>query len=129
MLEMPEGREFLTIPEIVDVLHMSKPREFARMDAQLQAQRDRDGDMRGIGDWHTHPAGGGTRPSSADLQAYAAELATIADHNSSLTSLIVSPYERSGSWAQSAVSAWITRHARSSFGERMVCEPAIVSIR
>ena len=31
--------------------------EFVRMDRQLQALRDRDGDLRGIGDWHTHPIG------------------------------------------------------------------------
>ena len=63
-------------------------REFTRMDARLQANRDRDGELRGIGDWHTHPAGEG-RPSEADLRCQAFDLATIGDHNVSLTSLIV----------------------------------------
>ena len=33
------------------------------------------------------------------------------------------------SWRNPQITAWITRHARSSFGERMVCEPATVSVR
>ncbi len=101
--------------------------EFTRMDARLQANRDRDGELRGIGDWHTHPAGEG-RPSEPDLRCQALDLATIGDHNVSLTSLIVTRNARTDSWARPPISAWITRHARSSFGERMVCEPAIVSI-
>jgi hypothetical protein len=44
--------------------------EFVCMDMQLQARRDRDGDLRGIGDWHTHPMGG-SRPSEADLRCQA----------------------------------------------------------
>ncbi len=103
--------------------------EFSRMDARLQKTRDRDGgDLRGIGDWHTHPMGGG-RPSDADLRCQAVDLATIADHNVSLTSLIVTQRDGRDSWRNPQISAWITRHARSSFGERMVCEPAIVSTR
>jgi proteasome lid subunit RPN8/RPN11 len=103
--------------------------EFVRMDRQLQALRDRDGDLRGIGDWHSHPMGG-SRPSDADLRCQARELATIGDHNVSLTSLIVTRREAAfrDSWIDPHVSAWITRYARSSFGERMVCEPALVSI-
>jgi len=103
--------------------------DFVRMDRELQALRDRDGDLRGIGDWHSHPIGVG-RPSEADLRCQARELATIGDHNVSLTSLIVTRREAAfrGSWIDPHVSAWITRHARSSFGERMVCEPALVSI-
>jgi hypothetical protein len=99
------------------------------MDRQLQALRDRDGDLRGIGDWHSHPISG-ARPSDADLRCQAFELATIGDHNVSLTSLIVTRREAAfrGSWIDPTVSAWITRYARSSFGERMVCEPALVSI-
>jgi Prokaryotic homologs of the JAB domain len=103
------------------------PGEFRRTDTRLHAG---DGDFRCVGDWHTHPAGGGT-PSAADLESFALDLATIADHNHSLTSLILT--QRDGafddSWARPNVSAWITRHARSSFGERMVCEPATVSVR
>jgi proteasome lid subunit RPN8/RPN11 len=101
--------------------------DFVRMDMQLQARRDRDGDLRGIGDWHTHPIGTG-RPSEADLRCQARELATIGDHNASLTSLIVTRRDGRESWNNPHISAWITRHARSSFGERMVCEPALVSI-
>jgi proteasome lid subunit RPN8/RPN11 len=101
--------------------------EFVRMDTQLQAQRDRDGDLRGIGDWHTHPMGG-SRPSQADLRCQARELATIGDHNVSLTSPIVTRRDGRESWNNPHISAWVTRHARSSFGERMVCEPAMVSV-
>lgn len=56
------------------------------------------------------------------------ELATIGDHNASLASLIVSRCDGRASWNNPHIAAWITRHARSSFGERMVCEPAIVSV-
>jgi proteasome lid subunit RPN8/RPN11 len=101
--------------------------EFTRMDARLQASRDRDGDLRGIGDWHTHPMGE-SRPSDADLRCQARELATISDHNVSLTSLIVTRRQGAASWRNPQISAWITRHARSSFGERMVCEPATVTV-
>jgi proteasome lid subunit RPN8/RPN11 len=102
--------------------------DFVRMDASLQKMRDRDGDLRGIGDWHTHPMGGDARPSEADLRCQAFDLATIADHNVSLTSLIVTRRDGRESWNHPQISAWITRYARSSFGERMVCEPALVSI-
>jgi hypothetical protein len=110
--------------------------DFVRMDRQLQAQRDRDGDLRGIGDWHTHPPADSrprqadlrSRPSEADLRCQALELATIGDHNASLTSLIVTRRDGRESWTNPHISAWVTRHARSSFGERMVCEPAIVSV-
>jgi hypothetical protein len=71
---------------------------------------------------------GGSRPSDADLRCQTSELATISDHNVSLTSLIVTRREGSASWRNPQISAWITRHARSSFGERMVCEPATVSV-
>jgi proteasome lid subunit RPN8/RPN11 len=102
------------------------PEEFRRTDTRLDAG---EGDFRCVGDWHTHPTGAGT-PSAADLKSFALDLATIADHTSSLTSLILT--QRAGafddSWARPNVSAWITRHARSSFGERMVCEPAMVKI-
>jgi proteasome lid subunit RPN8/RPN11 len=101
--------------------------EFTRMDARLQAARDRDGDLRGIGEWHTHPTGDAT-PSEADLRCQARELATISDHNVSLTSLIVTRRDGALSWRNPHISAWITRHARSSFGERMVCEPATVTV-
>ncbi|HEX3330164.1 MAG TPA: Mov34/MPN/PAD-1 family protein [Gaiellales bacterium] len=101
---------------------------FIRMDAALQASRGRDGDLRGIGDWHTHPMGG-DRPSDVDLRSQARELETIGDHNVSLTSLIVTRRVGSASWQNPQISAWITRHARSSFGERMVCEPATVSVQ
>jgi len=104
--------------------------DFVRMDTELQALRDRDGDLRGIGDWHNHPMDGGSRPSEADLRCQARELATIGDHNVSLTSLIVTRREEAfrGSWNNPQISAWITRYARSSFGERMGGEPALVSI-
>jgi proteasome lid subunit RPN8/RPN11 len=102
--------------------------EFTRMDAQLQEMRDRAGNLRGIGDWHTHPTGEG-RPSEADLRCQALDLATIGDHNVSFTSLIVTRNARTDSWARPQITAWITRYARSSFGEQMVCEPAIVSLR
>ena len=102
--------------------------EFTRMDARLQAARNRDGDLRGIGDWHTHPVVGDSRPSDADLRCQARELDTIGDHNVSLTSLIVTRREGSASWRNPQISAWITRHARSSFGERFVVEPAIVHL-
>jgi hypothetical protein len=101
--------------------------QFTRMDARLQASRDRDGDLRGIGDWHTHPTGDAT-PSEADLRCQARELATIGDHNVSLTSLIVTRRDGASSWRNPHISAWITRHARSSFGERMVCEHATVTV-
>ena len=101
---------------------------FARMDARLHKMRDRDGALRGIGDWHTHPHSGDGWPSEADLRCQALDLATISDHNFSLTSLIVTRNKRFESWARPTVTAWITRHARSSFGERMVCEPATVNV-
>ncbi|HEX3332179.1 MAG TPA: Mov34/MPN/PAD-1 family protein [Gaiellales bacterium] len=103
--------------------------EFTRMDAQLQAGRDRSGDLRTIGDWHTHPPDSIGQPSEADLRCQARELATIGDHNVSLTSLIVTRRDGALSWRNPQISAWITPHARSSFGERMVCEPATVNVR
>ncbi len=102
--------------------------EFTRMDARLQAAREHGGDLRAIGDWHTHPVGD-SRPSDADLRCQARELATIGDHNVSLTSLIVTRREGSASWRNPHISAWITRHARSWFGEQFVVEPAIVHVR
>jgi proteasome lid subunit RPN8/RPN11 len=101
------------------------PEEFRRTDARLLADG---GDFRCVGDWHTHPTGGG-RPSPADVRCQARDLATFADHNHSLTSLILTERDSIESWTRPHVSAWITRFARSSFGEQMVCEPAKVAVR
>jgi proteasome lid subunit RPN8/RPN11 len=70
---------------------------FTREDDRLRREymEDRGSDLRLVGDWHSHPAGTAT-PSPSDVACWAREFATIADHNSSLTSLIVTP--RRGSW-------------------------------
>ena len=103
--------------------------EFVRWDANLRAtRREGGGDFRALGGWHSHPAGAAT-PSAADLDCWAHRLATMIDPGSSLTTLIAARRDPDrDSWHNPRITAWITRHARSSFGERMVCEPAIVSI-
>jgi proteasome lid subunit RPN8/RPN11 len=102
---------------------------FLAMDEHLVSERRRGKgfDLRAIGDWHSHPSSVAT-PSENDLQCWARDLATIADHNASLTSLIVTPRDGRDTWARPVVTAWITRHARSSFGQQMVVEPATVTL-
>jgi hypothetical protein len=103
--------------------------EFTRLDAQLVAERPSGGgrELRALGDWHAHP-GGETSPSPPDLEGQALDLATIGSHNASVVSLIVTRRADRESWTRPVISAWVTRHARSSFGERMVCEPAMVRV-
>jgi len=102
---------------------------FLAMDEHLVAERRRGKrfDLRVIGDFHSHPSGHGT-PSEGDLESWARDLATIADDNASLTSLIVTRRDGRDSWARPIITGWITRHARSSLGERMVVEPATVKV-
>ncbi len=103
---------------------------FLAMDEHLVSER-RSGkgfDLRATGDWHSHPGCVAT-PSAGDIACWARDLATLTDADASLTSLIVTQREGRDSWARPVVTAWITRHARSSFGERFVVEPAIVSIQ
>lgn len=103
--------------------------DFVRLDSQLRddARSGRGENMRALGDWHTHTYGDAT-PSETDLRGWARDLDTIGDHNMSLTSLILCRRQGRDSWALPIISGWVTRHARSSFGERMVCEPATARI-
>ncbi len=104
--------------------------EFVRWDAKMRAdRRGGDGEFRALGGWHSHPVGAAT-PSAGDLDCWACRLATLIDPESSLTTLIVGRRDpHRDSWRNPRITAWITRHARSSFGARMICEPAIVSVR
>ena len=91
--------------------------------------RDRDGDLRGIGGL-AHPPRRGRlaaerRPT---CDCWACELATIGDPNVSYHPDRRATRPGPRSWRNPQITAWITRHARSNFGERMVCEPAIVSV-
>jgi hypothetical protein len=98
--------------------------QFVRWDADLRSQRrEGGGDFRALGGWHSHPVGAAT-PSAADLDCWAHRLSTMIDPGSSLTTLIAARRDPDrDSWRNPRITAWITRHARSSFGERMVCEP------
>jgi proteasome lid subunit RPN8/RPN11 len=104
--------------------------EFIRWDADLRAdRREGGGDFRALGGWHSHPVCA-AMPSAADLDCWAHRLSTMIDPGSSLTTLITARRDPDrDSWRNPRITAWITRHARSSFGERMVCEPANVSVR
>jgi proteasome lid subunit RPN8/RPN11 len=104
--------------------------EFVRWDAKMRAdRRDGGGAFRALGGWHSHPVGD-AMPSAGDLDCWAHRLSTMIDPGSSLTTLIAARRDPDrDSWRNPRIRAWITRQARARFGERMVCEPATVSVR
>lgn len=94
--------------------------DIGALEAEKGAIRQRGADHMGeIGNWHTHPDGGG-EPSERDLDNWLAWRDSLGVPV--YIGLIFS--SRDGRWRSSNVHAWILR--RDRYFERPVCEPAVV---